>query len=314
MNYLKYMQELQFKHPRMSILQVNCENSPYVNYTGNSKNCYLLVGSEYDQDCYYGYFLYNSEDCVDCDYCFYCQLCYDCVDCHQCYDCRKCQDCKNSRSLQYSEDLIGCTDCFGCVGLRRKEYHIFNEKYDREKYFAALKGFQSLEGEEIERRVEALKCTTPRIMVHGDQNENAFGDYLYNCKNCFYCFDVKQLQDCGYMNNCEQITDSYDCSNNYYKSELNYEVMSAMNIANCHFCYGVFDSYDLEYSENIYGSHHLFGCFTMKGRSYCIFNEQYSPEEWPKKVAEIKALMRREGTYGKHLTTTYPELAIHGFS
>jgi hypothetical protein len=33
-------------------------------------------------------------------------------------------------------DCTDCTYCFGCVGLGRKDFHILNEPYDRETYFA----------------------------------------------------------------------------------------------------------------------------------------------------------------------------------
>lgn len=205
--------------------------------------------------------------------------------------------------------MVGCNDCFGSVGLRRKQYNIFNRQYDRETYFERLEEVKKTSLEEIMKAVEDLKNKSPRLMLHGDQNENSFGDYLYGSKNSYYCFDAKRLEDCAYINNSEQITDSMDCSNNYYRSELNYEVIAAMNITNCNYCYGVFDSYDLEYCENIYSSHHLFGCFSLKGASYQIFNEQYSEEDWHKKVAELKAQMAQEGDYGKILPSTYPEWA-----
>ena len=32
----------------------------------------------------------------------------------------------------------GCTYCFGCVGLVRKDFHILNEPYDRQTYFAKV--------------------------------------------------------------------------------------------------------------------------------------------------------------------------------
>ncbi len=314
MSILQQMIEARDKQPRVGLLYVNCENSEFVNYSGNTKNCYLLIGSEYDEDCYYGYFLYNSEDCTDCDYCFYCRLCYDCVDCHECYQCHGCQDCKSSRDLQFCFDMVGSNDCFGCVGLRRAEYCIFNQKFTKEEYEKRLPELKKMPRSEIEARLEELKAKTPRLFWRGDQNDKVFGDYIYNCKNSYYCYDVKKLQDCAYMNNCEEITDSMECSNNYYKSELNYEVMAAMNITNCHYCYGVFDSYDLEYCENVYNSHHCFGCFTLNRAEYCIFNKQYSKEEYHQKVAEIKAEMRASGEYGQHLPTTYPELAIPGLS
>ncbi len=29
----------------------------------------------------------------------------------------------------------GCSYCFGCVGLSRRDFHILNEAYDRATYF-----------------------------------------------------------------------------------------------------------------------------------------------------------------------------------
>lgn len=308
MTVFQQLLDLRKTQPRLALLQVNCENSDYVNYSGNTKNCYMLIGSEYDQDCYYGYFLYDSRDCVDCDYCFNAELCYDCVDCHDCYNCIGSQDCRSSRDLEYCHDMMGCRDCFGCAGLRHKEFYVFNEPCDRETYRKRVEELRLLPKEEIGARVEALKRTVPRLFWHGQNNERSFGDYLYQVKNSYYCFDVKKLEDCGYLNNSEDVKDSYDCSNTYYNSELNYQVMSAMNITNCHFCYGVFDSYDLEYSENVYGSHHMWGCFGLKGKSFHIFNEPYSEAKWHEKVSALRGQMIHEGDYGRLLPTTYPEL------
>jgi len=33
---------------------------------------------------------------------------------------------------------VGCTYCFGCVGLHRKDFHILNRAYDRATYFAEI--------------------------------------------------------------------------------------------------------------------------------------------------------------------------------
>jgi hypothetical protein len=34
-----------------------------------------------------------------------------------------------------SSALSECTYCFGCVGLRQKEFHILNEPYSQQDYF-----------------------------------------------------------------------------------------------------------------------------------------------------------------------------------
>jgi hypothetical protein len=40
-----------------------------------------------------------------------------------------------SAYLVRSVGCAGCTYCFGCVGLQRRDFHILNEAYDRATYF-----------------------------------------------------------------------------------------------------------------------------------------------------------------------------------
>lgn len=39
-----------------------------------------------------------------------------------------------SKNLQYCYFMINCSDCFGCVGLRNKQYCILNKQYTKEEY------------------------------------------------------------------------------------------------------------------------------------------------------------------------------------
>jgi hypothetical protein len=42
---------------------------------------------------------------------------------------------KNSLNAEYSLQCANCQDIFGCVGLRNKQYYIFNKPYTKEEYF-----------------------------------------------------------------------------------------------------------------------------------------------------------------------------------
>jgi hypothetical protein len=41
------------------------------------------------------------------------------------------------------------------------------------------------------------------------------------------------------------------------------------------------------------------GCIGLKNKSYCIFNKQYTKEEWHDKVDEIFSQMEADGTLGQ---------------
>ena len=42
----------------------------------------------------------------------------------------------NDRNVEYSLFALNCSDCFGCVNLRKKQYCILNKQYSKEEYFA----------------------------------------------------------------------------------------------------------------------------------------------------------------------------------
>jgi len=92
----------------------------------------------------------DSTFCVDCKQiarCHYCRGCDDCTDCSHCatsrgcLSCAHCQESERCSQSAYLEKCVGCsrcTYCFGCVGLSGKDFHVLNEPYDRETYFATV--------------------------------------------------------------------------------------------------------------------------------------------------------------------------------
>ncbi|MBN2197569.1 MAG: hypothetical protein JW751_32620 [Polyangiaceae bacterium] len=96
-------------------------------------------------------------DCRGCDDSTFCRRCTRVARCHFCVDCAdstdsahcqrsnglvRCQHCLDSERCVTSSYLAHCfglsesTYCFGCVGLSGADFHILNEPYPRETYFA----------------------------------------------------------------------------------------------------------------------------------------------------------------------------------
>jgi hypothetical protein len=124
------------------LVQINCENSPYVDSCSRVKDCYMCFGMADSESCLYcikSRYPLKSRDCVDCVGIVNCELCYSCIDCDNSYSCQHCQNCRNCQDCFGSEDLVGCRYCFGCFGLRQTEYAIFNQKVTAEVYQAFIK-------------------------------------------------------------------------------------------------------------------------------------------------------------------------------
>lgn len=301
MNYFEKILELQKSNPRIGMLSLNSVNSDYTMYSADNKNCYVLVGSEKNEDCMYGNWVYESKDCTDCDFIFKCELCSESLDCENSYNCNSCQDCRSCIDCDFCYDCKGCENCFGCAGLRNKKFYIYNKPYSKEDYSSKKK--EAL-GSDARHQFESLKEKTPRLALHAMNNENATGDYLYHSKNSFYCFDCKNLEDSLYMTSSIKCKDCSDCSNVYFGCELSFDVMSAIELYNCNYCNFCYYCRDIEYCENLYHCQNCFGSFYLSHKQFYIFNKPYEKEDYFKKIAEIKDSMRTDGTYGLSLPST----------
>lgn len=308
MNFLEKLQVLRELQPHPCILNMNSENSDYCPYTSSNRNCYLLYGFGHNEDCFYGYWFSRNQDCCDCSYMFECELCCECVSCDHSYNLNRCQDCIDCRDSTFLYDCIGCHDCFGCVGLRQKTYHFFNEKLSPEAYQTKLAEWKNKPHAEIEAKWEKLKLKIPRLYSHQKHNEHSVGDYLYDSRNCFACYDTHEAEDCRYLYNAHLMKDCQDCCFcGVQENELNYEVMSGIGIHGCQFCNVCWYSQNLEYCEYVFNSHDCFGCVSLNHAEYCILNHPYPKDEYFRRITQIKEEMQVQGIYGQHLPSIYNE-------
>ncbi|MBI5152806.1 hypothetical protein HZA39_04685 [Candidatus Peregrinibacteria bacterium] len=295
--FTENFRELQKYVPKMNLIIVNVVNSEYTNYVVDVKNCYLVNGTIFAEDCYYGS-PYYCKDCVDSTLLRHSELCYECVDSEKLYNCDFCTDCQNSRDLSYCYDVKTSHDCVFCVGLRNAEYHIFNKKYSKEEYEKKLIELNLKNpSQKLFEQWEDIKCKVPRQFMVGTHNENATGNYLFHCKNTVESFNCEECEDCAYA---AQVMHAKDCQDlNYMEfAELcynsigywrNYQVWFSNTCGDCKF---------VQYSEFCANSKYLFGCISLKNQEYCIFNKKYSKEEYEKLEAKIINHMKETGEYG----------------
>jgi hypothetical protein len=61
---------------------------------------------------------------------------YQCAACgNNAFHLRFCTTCTtNNADLTYCDGCTGCSDCFGCVGLKKKKFCILNKQYSKEQY------------------------------------------------------------------------------------------------------------------------------------------------------------------------------------
>jgi hypothetical protein len=111
---------------------IQCENVSGDNifHSQNMNHCFDLYDS---RDCAYSHDGLNAVDVYDC--CFFdgVELCYESTSLIG-YGYRFTNFCRDSYNLFYCDNCHACKNCFGCVGLRNKQYCIFNRQYSEKEY------------------------------------------------------------------------------------------------------------------------------------------------------------------------------------
>lgn len=277
------------------------ENCQYINHGVGNKSCYLALCA-FCEDVYYSHSAGKSRSCMDCTKIFDCELCYECVDCIKGYKLLFSQGCNNCSSSFFLKDCIGCHDCFCCSGLRNQKYVFENKQLSKEEYEKKLENmrFTNETIAKYKELVAEISLKIPKKYIHGINNENVTGDYIDNSKNLKNCFDCMEIEGLAYCEFCGlKGHNLYDCSYSGIGCESCYEINGTTNHLNCKFFYYGRENSDCQYSQICSNSHHLFGCFGLKYKSYCIFNKQYSPEEYGIVVSKIIEHMRKSGEYGE---------------
>ena len=98
-------------------------------------------------------------------------------------------------------------------------------------------------------------------------------------KNSYLCFNSNHSEDCMYGN----ATDfSKDCIDNSHinHSEGCYECFWLQNCYKCYFTIMSVESSNLWFCRDCLGCSDCFGCTNLRKSSHCIFNKQYSKEEY----------------------------------
>lgn len=309
--FTEQFKEMQLLVPRLALSNMRGVNSEYCNMTFGNKNCYLIFGGDFNEDSIYGTLCMENKSVAECDYSNYCELCYEISDCIRCYNTNFATDCKECTDCNYITNCIGCRECILCTNLINRAYCIENKELPKEEYLARKKEILKNHKKAYEK---FLKTRQERIVkfAHQINCENCTGDYLKNCKNCTNCFDMSECEDMkDIIYASPKCKDCINCSLLGHGCEKCYDMQSVIGSFNCTHSYFVADSHDVEYSDFCTNSSCIFGCIGLRHKKYCIFNKQYSKEDYEKLRIRIIEHMKETGEYGQFLS---PELSCFDYN
>ncbi len=304
--FFEQFKDLFYKVPLPAHSMVNVVNCHYCTNANNIKNCYLVRGASYTEDSAYLIWDQSSKQCLDSHMTNKCELGYGNVNTTTCYRAFFCVDSESCQDIILCKDCVGCNSCFASVGLRNKSYCIFNQEYTKEEYSKKIAEFNLGSNRNFQIAKEQAYehwLKYPERYIHGHQNTDVSGDYIYESKNAKNCYRVRQVEDSKFIQNIlvGPVKDCYDYSNFGENAELSYECLVAgIGVFNVKFSTQTYPNVkNLTYCVFCNNSSDLFGCISLRKKQYCILNKQYTKEAYDELVPRIIEHMKQTGEYGE---------------
>lgn len=312
--FFPQLKDLQLKVPRLALLNFNAENSDYCNSCIGNKNCYLIFGGDYNQDCLFGNLGMHNESTVDADASNQSRLCYMMGDCTNCYQCQFIFDSKDCSDCYFVSDCSNCTNCILCTNLQHAQYCINNMQVSQEQFEQTrnllLQGSYQQQ-QEFMAAFRTLRTQRNVKFTHTLGCEDSSGDYLKNSKGCHTCFDTSDSEDLQNIIFATKARDCCNCSMLGDGTELCYNIISSGKAYNAKYSYGVLNSNNVEYSDLVIDSHDMFGCVCIKRKEYCILNKQYSKDDFHRLRLKLIEHMKQSGEWGHFLPV---DLSCFGYN
>ena len=100
--------------------------------------------------------------------------------------------------IEYCTD---CSHCIACFGLVQKQYYYKNTYIGREAYEQLKKQLLPLDDtkkKQLKKDFLEVKNSGIHPQYNTPLSENVSGDMLVGCKNCHFCFNLVDQENCKY--------------------------------------------------------------------------------------------------------------------
>ena len=284
--------------PLLALSNSKSENSDYCNVADQSKDSYMTSGSLRIEKTLYSNRVYETKDSVDLYGGTHAELCYEDVYCSDSYRLFFSRSCRNCMDSWFLYDCRNCSHCFGCTNLRNKQYCIWNKQCTKDEYFSKIKEFNLASSKNIslyKEQFNRLYLSAIHEYALILKSLNVTGDRVDNAKNCKMCFNITEgAEDCKFIHwGGLQLNNVYDGGpGNGDSAELLYETVdTGMHASSIAFTNVVYGSRNVQYALFCHDCVDIFGCISLRNKQYCIFNKQYTKEEYEELVPKIKKQM-----------------------
>ena len=289
-------------------------NSPYENFAGGNKDCYLVANSGPDnENCAYSRGMIKCREVFDGYYVDKSEQIYESVGVHRSKGVAWSQNIAECLNSSFLINCSGLQNCFGCVNLRHKKYHFLNEPLTKEEY---QKRVSEITGsydatQKFQKKIEEFSLKFPRRENNNLKSVDSSGDYIYESKNCHSSFELSYCENVSYSFSVKLGKDAYDILGHGRNSELLLETVAAGYSSRAIGCWWVENTQDVTYCFSVRNSQECFGCDGLKNSKFSILNKLYPEKEYLQIKKKIIEELGETGEYGLFFP---PSLALFAYN
>ncbi|OGI67430.1 hypothetical protein A3A05_02285 [Candidatus Nomurabacteria bacterium RIFCSPLOWO2_01_FULL_41_12] len=328
-NFFEQFQDLKNLTPHRALEQneKNGEGCEYANFCFRCKNVYLsfLTVGDSENIKYSRCFLRNNKNCLDSLIVQDNDRGYELVQAIGNYNSSFLIESDQCIESHFLYDCSNCLNCSMSSNLRNKSYAFRNKQLSKEEYQKAITALSLGKYEGQLRAKEEFADMAKKAIhkyAHIKNSVNTVGDFIENSKNAYHCYalvdsenvkniflGVSSLRDsqdlilAGRLEECYEFT-----SGGRGGSRIVLSFSCGGGSRNLFYCYGCRTCSD------------CFGCVSLDKKQYCIFNRQYSKEEYENLVPKIIKHMDeipyidkigRKYTFGEYFPTELSSFAYN---
>mgnify|MGYP001608642894 FL=1 len=141
-----------------------------------------------------------------------------------------------------------------------------------------------------------------------------YANHSLDCRNCFLLYASISAENVHYSTGAITVKDSLDLYK-ITKAEQCYEDVLCASIFNTHFSYDSDECINSMFLTSCLNLQNCLGCVNLRHKNYCIFNKQYSKEEYEKvrlnyDLGSYKGLEKFKKEYSEFLKTQFRRFAF----
>ncbi len=297
--FLRFKLSVPHQASSRDLKSVNCK---YIISGSESKNCYYSSAPMNSENVHFSMITINTKNSQDVGDVDNSEYCYDSLYLNHCYKVKYSRESSHCVNSAFLFDCRDCADCFMSSNLRHKKYVFYNQQLSKSEYQRKMAEIDLGDRMEVER----LKDDFQKIIqdsihknLRNEKVERSVGNLLRECKDCYKVHRVYNSENIAYVSNGHGVRDSMDLYG-AINSEESYESSGIGDgVSKIKFSLGIRGGLELEYCTDCVNCEYCFASVGLKNKKFCIFNKQYSEEEYWQKVDEIKTKMLEDGEYGE---------------